>query len=341
MARNEYGTATSGNPTNVYQQAELLDEADACTVSDPWIKGQPTPKNKGETVSWLQLVIPEVDTTETPEGQSKALRAQEYRQTTKTFEEYTEGFAITSRQAELGERNVLNDSKVTLKNLVTRTREARGWEVWRNGNNVIYPAGITSRATVNAAPTWGRFQKMATFLENNRAPKITEMTKGSVNYDTHPIEAAYIVFCHTDCKPDIRTFPNLTLAPNAGGVVKDRATGWFGNCEDAMFIACQEFTPRYGAGAAIGSTGMRSRDGVNVDVYSYVMFGREALGRLSLSGSGKGGFGGMAFKVLDEADKSDWFNMTRAVTVRWWDGPVILDQDRVICLEAGATLNPV
>jgi N4-gp56 family major capsid protein len=342
MATNQYTNAASGNPTNVHQIPELLDSADAVTVSDPFIKTQRTPKNKNETVSWLQRVIPEVDTTETPEGQTKALRQQTYNQVTKTYEEYTEGFSITSRQADLGERDVLMDSKDTLTNLVTRTRETRGWEVWRNGNNVIYPAGITSRITVNAVPTWGRFQKMSTFLENNRAPKIKEMTNGSVNYDTHPIEAAFVVFCHTDCKPDIRTFPNFIVSSQVGGgSANKRVTGWFGNCEDFMFVACQEFTPRYGAGAAIGVTGLRSRDGVSVDIYTYVAFGKDALGRLSLSGSGKGGYGGIEYTVLKDADKYDPFNMNRIVTCRWWDGPVILDQDRVIALEAGATLNPV
>lgn len=341
MATNEYTNAASGNATALMAKAELLASADAVTVSDPFIKTERVPKNKNETILWYQAVTPDVDTTETPEGQTKALRALTYNTVQKTFQEFTEGFSITSRQADLGERDVLMESKGRLIDLISRTREQNGWITWRNGNNVIFNSNaITVITAVNGPPTLGRFRKVSRLLENNRGPKIKEMTNGSVNQDTSPVEPAYVVFCHTDCKADIRELPGFVVSAKIGGGNK-RVPEHFGNTDDFMFICCQEFTPRLAAGAAVASLGMKSVGAVNIDVYDYVCFAKEAFGRLALAGSeSKKGMGGVEFNVLDKPDKSDPFNMTRVVTARWWDGPVILDQARVCRIAAAVTDNP-
>ena len=86
---------------------------------------------------------------------------------------------------------------------------------------------------------------------------------------------------------------------------------------------------------------MKSAAGVSVDVYDYLVFGREALGKCNLKGmKSAGGLGAVELNVLDKADKNDPHNARRIVAARWWDAPVILDQNRVFTIQCGVTANP-
>ncbi len=340
MALNVYTNAASGNATNTYEVPELLMSADTVQVIDRSVKLQRVPKNKNENVSWSRAVTPDVDTTESAEGVSKASRALTYETATVTIQEFAESFAISSRQANMGERDVLADSKNRLVDLIRKTREVNGWLTYRNGNNVIYNSpAITSRPTVNGAPTLGRFRVASRFLKANKAKVHREATKGSTNYDTYAMEPAYLVWCHTDCQSDIRDLPGCVMAQKVGG--GEKMPELFAYVEDMAFVTSPEFEPRLAAGAVIGATGMKSVGGVNIDVYSYVIFGVEAFGRVALAGSqSESGMGGVTFTVLKDADKSDRDNRLRIVGAQWHDGPVILNQNWVITIEAGVTNNP-
>jgi N4-gp56 family major capsid protein len=341
MSLNTYGSASSGNPTNVVAIAEMLDTADAVLVIDKFVKTVPVSMNKGETVSLSRAVTPDVDTDESGEGTNKAARALTYENVTKTFEEFEESFAVSSRQAELGERDVFAESKDRLMDLIKRTREQNAWLEYRACNNVIFNSSAHTVITqVNGALTGGRLEVVSRSLSANRAPMIYEASSGSPNAGTSPIEASFICLAHTDCKPDIRRLPGVTLYHQAGGGKKGLRE-LFAYWNDICFVLSPEFTPRLAGGAAIGSTGMKSVGGVSVDVYDYLVFGREALGKCNLKGmASKEGMGALEIYIHGSADKSDPTNKRRVVAARWWDAPVILDQNRVFSIQCGVTNNP-
>lgn len=342
MAMNTYGSATSGNPTNVYAVAELLKSADKVELLDKFCKTISVPNNRNEVVSLLRAVTP--DTTgfaEVAEGVNPTPQAVVYEQVTKTFEEYAEVFSVSSRQAELGEYDVLMHSKDRMLDKMMRIREQNAWNEFIAGTNVLYnSSAISSRATVNGVPTIGRFRRATRTLHSNRATYTREATKGSVNNDTVPVEPSFISLSHTDTRNDIRAYPGFVPAPKVGGL-KDYVPQLFGYVDDIAFFTSQEFLPTLAGGAVIGSTGMKSTAGVNIDVYHYLVFGREALGKCSLRGmKSKGGLGAVELNVMDKADKSDPTNQRRLVSVRWWDAPVILNNNWLIRIEGGVTDNP-
>lgn len=339
MPMNRYGGATAGNPTNVYAVGKLLKSADVVECIDKFVHTIPVPKNKNETVSMLRAVTPEPRVEEVAEGVNPTPRALTFEQVTKTFEEFAEVFAVTSRQAELGEYDVLMYSKDRLIDLLKRIREKNAWFEYRASTNVLYNSSAhTARSQVNGAISLGRIRVAVRTLINNRAMLVREMTKGSININTFPVEPAYIGLCHSDCQPDLRNVTGFTIAPRVGGL-KDYIPQLFGYTENVCWITSPEFEPFYGAGAAVGATGMRSQGGVNIDVYSYLIFGKEALGKCSLSGSDKG-YGAVEMNVLNTADKSDPTNQRRMVAARWWDAPVILNQNWLQSIECGVTENP-
>ena len=339
MAMNTYGGAAAGNPTNAYALGQMLKSADAVEVVDRFVKTVPVPKNKNETISLQRRVTPDPSVSEVSEGINPVSRSLTYENVTKTFQEFAEVFTVSSRQAELGEYPVLMDSKDRLIDLMKRIREKNAWFTYRACNNVVYNSSAhTARNQVNGAISLGRIRVAVRTLINNRASVIRQMTKGSVNINTTPVEPAFISFSHTDTQPDIRNITGFRPTPQIGGLT-DGIPQLFGYVENVCFITSPEFEPFYAAGAAVGATGMRSAGGVNVDVYTYLLFGAEALGKASLAGTEKG-LGAVEMNVLDKADKSDPTNQRRMVSCRWWDAPVILNQNWVVTVECGVTENP-
>lgn len=339
MAINSYGTAVNGNPTNVQAVVKLLKSADAVECLDKFVFTIPVERNKSETVSLSRAVTPDPNVNEVAEGVNPVPRALTYEQVTKTFEEFAEVFAVTSRQHELGEYPVLMNSKDRMVDLMKRTREKNAWYEYRAGNNVVFnSAANTLRNQVNGAISIGRLRLVTRSLNTNRADVIRQMTKGSVEIGSTPVEPAYICLSHTDTKPDIRALPGFIPAPQVGGL-KDYIPQLFGYVDDVCFITSPEFDAFLGQGAAVGATGMKSVGGVNVDVYPYLIFGKEALGKCNLRGADKG-LGAVEMNVLDKADKSDPTNQRPMVAMRWWDAPVILNQNWVYRIECGVTDNP-
>lgn len=341
MALNTYqpSNPASGNPTNAHNLGKILKSVDVVEVLDRIVKTIDVPMNKNETVNMQRSVTPDPRVTEVAEGVNPAPRALTYENVTATFEEFAEVFGTTSRQAELGESNVLMDSKDRIIDLMKRTREKNAWYEYRNGNQRAFnSAAHSARSDVNGPITVGRIRVATRTLNNNRAQYIRQIANGSVNQGTTPVEQAYIALCHTDCKPDIRALPGFTHISEIGGGARDLPQ-LFGQVDDVMFITSPEFEPFYGEGAAVGATNMKSAGGVNIDVYPYVIFGAEALGKCSLRGATKSGMGAVEMNVLDKADKSDPTNQRRLVSCRWWDCPVILQQLHVYRIECGVTDN--
>lgn len=341
MALQSYvpGNAATGNPTNVYNMGRILKSIDVVEVLDRLVKTIPVPMNKSETVNMQRSVTPEPRTTEVAEGVNPAARALTYENVQTTFEEFAETFAVTSRQAELGESEVLMDSKDRIVDLMKRTREKNAWFEYRNGTSRIFNSSAhTARNQVNGPISLGRIRVAIRTLTSNRAAYIRQISNGSVNQGTTAMEAAYLCLCHTDSRPDIRALPGFVPLAQIGGASRNLPQ-LFGQVDDVMFVTSPEFEPFFGEGAAVGATNMRSAGGVNIDVYNYVIFGAEALGKCSLRGASASGAGAVEMNVLDKADKSDPTNQRRLVSCRWWDAPVILQQLHVQRIEAGVTEN--
>ena len=342
MAINTYGSATAGNPTNVHALAELLVSADAIELIDKVVKTISVPKNKNEVFSLLRTVTPSVSGfAEVAEGINPTALALTYEQVTKTAEEFAYVFSVSSRQAELGEYDVLMHSKDRMLDMMCRVREQNAWAEYITGTNILFNSSAHSaRTDVNGAITIGRLRKAVRELLDNRARVIRTATKGSVNQDTTPVEPAFLCLTHTDCQNDIRGLPGFVPTPKVGGI-KDTLPQLFGYVDNVAFLTRQEFTPVLAGGAAVGSTGMKSAGAVSVDVYPYLIYGAEALGKLSLRGSeSKGGKGAVTLELLDKADKSDPTNQRRLCSVRWWDMPVILNDNWLYRIECGVTDNP-
>jgi len=341
MATNSYtGQASSGNITNLQAIAEILKAADVVEVFDKLVKTIPASGNSTDTVGLLRAVTPEVIVQEVSEGVNPTSLALTYEKVERTFQEFALVMSVTSRQAELGEYDVVADSKNRIVDLMKRIREKNAWFEYRAGNGVVFhSAAITARNQVNGPITLGALRRTSDILLENRASYMVEMTKGSVNQKTVPMQAAFPVLFHVNGRADVRNIPGFVPRAQIGGY-SDTMPNVFGTADEFLFISTPELEPFLGAGAAVGATGMKSVGGTNVDVYPFLVFGKDALGKVSLRGKDRG-LGGFKMNYLGEADKSDPGNLLRLISLRWWDCPLILNQNWVRRIEAGVTANPL
>jgi len=343
MALSTYGTGNL-NPQNLYATKEFLDRIGPKLIIDMFAKMKKCPMNSTDTVLFPRSVVPDSDLTPALEGITKASRQFVVENVQVTLEEFEESYAFSSKELETGEfgKFLMQEAKGNLNDLIMQTREEYAWSKFITGDNVLFNSdAVTSRGAVNGPLTLGRLDRALRLLEVNRSPYIHEAATGAMQQGTVPMPQAYVILAHSDLAPDFRGLPGYRESVEVGGR-KEKLTHWHGSIRNFDVYLSPHFKPVLGAGAAIGSTGMRSTGGVNVDVYPVLCISKEAIGRVSLEGTGKGGFGNVKINTLspNDIDKTDLTGKRGYVGGRWYDAALILRQAGVVRIEVGSVANP-
>ena len=165
---------------------------------------------------------------------------------------------------------------------VTLVNEQIIYGALKSCTNQYYGGSGTTVATVNGAITLGMVRKIVKNLNANHAEPMNRILKASADFDTSAIAEGYMVYVHTDMKPDIRDLPNFVP-------VEKYATGSampyeIGACEEFRFIGSPDLPSLQNAGAAIGSTGLYSTSNVNIDVYQFVVGAKDAWAQVAVRG---------------------------------------------------------
>ena len=342
MALSAYGTG-GGNRTAFHADLYLLERTRPWATLLKFVDKKPVPMNRSEAVKWRRVINPDVSLTQVTEGSNPAERTIAYEDVSGTFQEFAEIYVHSSRAVELREDDVVQDSADILKDLIIRTKERNAWNTYIAGTVVTYNAAAHSaRTDVDGPITLGRLELAATEIETQQGEPFTEVDDGSIRVDTRTIEPSYLVFVHTHAGPDIRALPGFKPVASYGGGAKSVTCPYeFGAVENLRFIKTPHLKPFTDAGAAVGATGMRSTGAVTIDVYPYLVMAHHACGAADLLGSGQNGYGGIEVDVIGGKSKSDPTNQRTYVSARWWDLPIILNNNWLYRIEAGVTANPV
>ena len=173
--------------------------------------------------------------------------------------------------------------------------------------------------------------KVATIFACGKAALITSILSTVDQENTRPVEAAYLVFVHSDAESDIRDLPGFTPVAEYG-VRKTVSNYEIGSCENYRFITSPELAPYLAAGASIGSTGMSGTG--NVDVYPFIVTGEDAWGQLTLRGD----------NALDPTwippgtkDKSDPLGQRGYVSAKFYMNCMLLNEGWMAVIEAGVS----
>mgnify|MGYP001558582424 CR=1 FL=1 len=203
---------------------------------------------------------------------------------------------------------------------------------FRGSTNKMY-AGGTSRATVDETISDNLVSRIIRAFSNNRADFLTEIISPSQNYDTSAVEASYLFFAHTDLQHDIEQLPGYTPVAKYGNMkpVHPMELGAKGRLR---FILSPEFQTVADAGAAVGSTGLKSTSSSNVDVYPCMVFAEEAAGDIALRGT-------KSLEVIDlppsQTDKNDPTGQRGYIGACFWSAAFVQNDGWLLVVEVGAT----
>lgn len=204
---------------------------------------------------------------------------------------------------------------------------------YKAGTTVYYSGG-SSRATVANTVTINLLRKIAKTLLANHAMPITKILVPSTSFATAPIEAAFVVFCHTDLEPAIRDLPNFKDIANYAQR-KPLHEMEIGSCERFRFVLSPELAGYADAGAAVGATGMVTTTGTLIDVYPMIMMAEEAVGQVHLGGVENWD---AWYLPPGQRDKADPGGQRGYVGAKWYYTAGILNQGRMAVAECGTPL---
>lgn len=201
---------------------------------------------------------------------------------TVTLKQYSCLYMYTDKVAELYEDDVPSEMKVQTGERMGLVREMIRYGVLKGCTNKFY-AGGTSRATVDESISKNLLRRVTRSLKGNRGSMITKVMAASPNYNTAPVEAGYLVFCHTDCESDIRDLPGFVKCAEYGSR-KQVHECEIGSVDSYRFVVSPELSAIPDSGAAIGSTGLVSTSAANVDVYPMIVVAADAWADVALRG---------------------------------------------------------
>lgn len=203
---------------------------------------------------------------------------------TATLQQYSCLYALTDKTADLYEDDVASEMKKQTGERVGLIREMVRYGALKGITNVFYGGTGTSKATVNGTLSLNLLRKITRSLKANHAKMITSILAPSPNFATAPVEAGYLVFCHTDMEPAIRDLPGFKHVAEYG-TRKPIHEQEIGSVESFRFVLSPELAADINAGAAVGTTGMYSTGAANIDTYPVVVVGEDVWGQVALRGA--------------------------------------------------------
>lgn len=189
----------------------------------------------------------------------------------------------TDKTADLYEDDVPGEMIDLAGERMGLVREMVIYGVLKGGTNKFY-AGGTNRGTVDEKISLSLLRKVSRSLLDNRAKPITQVLAASTQVNTAPAGRSYLVFVHTDAENDIKNIPGFIHYYEYGTreMIHEMEIGYV---DRYRFIVSPELFPYEDSGASVGTTGLVSTSGSNIDVYPFIMVGQDAWANVMLRGS--------------------------------------------------------
>ena len=251
---------------------------------------------------------------------------------TVTLKQYGCLYEVTDQAVDTYEDDVPAEMKKQCGERVGLVREMIRYGIIKAGTNAYYSGG-TSRATVDEKLTLTLLRKVSRNLQANHAKRITAILAPSPNIGTLPVEASYLVFCHTDCEADIRDMTGFKHVSEYGSR-KPIHEQEIGSVENFRFITSPELAAYAAAGAVKGTTGLYCSDDTNVDVYPVIVVGEDAWGQVALRG---GDSLDPTWIPPGQKDKSDPLGQRGFVGAKFYMNCTTLNEGHMAVIEAGVT----
>lgn len=341
MPEQLYGTVASRNL--IRAEMEMLKMVDTIQVLGKFGDQKEQPLRKTDTVVFRRLKPFNAASNETPgitaasfitsEGTTPTASTISYTDVTAVVEQFAVLFKYSSKSELMYEDDIPGDMKTLTSKTLVEVAELVAYGQVKGGTSVIYANG-TTRAGVNTAISLRKLQQAARTMESNRGSYVTTSIGAGDLFNTAPVEAAYLVFHHTDGTSDVRGIQGFTKRVEYGTAIKPVHPREYGAVEDFRFISSPLFAPYLTAGSAT-TNGMLATAG-SVDVYPFVVMAESAWGHISLKGNGYSGISPtvISSKTKNHANPSGMFGYVGA---DFWYQCVRLNENWMTRCEAGCS----
>jgi N4-gp56 family major capsid protein len=197
----------------------------------------------------------------------------------------------------------------------------------------VYYSGGSAIGSVSAAVTYNICSKIARNLLANHASMITSILAPSSNFATTPVEAGFLVFCHTDLEHDIRQLSGFKHVSEYGQrkVMHEMELGSVGRFR---FIVSPELASTPDVGAAVGATGLLSTSSSLIDVYPLIVVAEDAWGDVALRGANSFD---PTWIPPGQKDKNDPLGQRGYVGAKFYDAAKVLNDGWMAVAYVGAT----
>lgn len=334
---NKYGDISPR--TAAYAVPRLLERGQHMMATERFGQKDPQPKNSTRTRKYRRYEPLARSSAPISEGISPAGRALTYTDVEVTLEQLADVVKFTDVVKDTHEDPILKVLMELVGEQVGESVEEYRLNILKGGTNVVYSgSGITSRATVNAAPDRGMFRRVVRGFKRNKARLITSIIKASAMVATEPVAPAYFALGHTDLASDMRAITGFVPVEKYADSSK-AVEGEIGKVEDVRIILTGMVDPWLAAGAS-GTTylsgGVAVTSSTACDVYPVLVFARDAYAICPLQGMDAvvPAVHNPAPVIGDEAGQIGF------VSWKKWEGCVILQQTWMARCECAATANP-
>jgi|RifCSPhighO2_12_1023870.scaffolds.fasta_scaffold00196_72 N4-gp56 family major capsid protein len=212
-----------------------------------------------------------------------------------------------------------------------------------------YAGNVASDGVVDAAVTVGDFDRIVNELTKNSARMFSPMSNGSINIGTVPILPGYWGLCHPDVAYDIAKLTGFVSVEKYAGHVAV-AQGEFGLYSIAgrsiRFIQSEDAGSDPNAGNNLSTTDLRTTSSSLVDLYTTVVYGKDAFGSVGLGkrhtdGSYFAGENTEGFEIIfhprGSGGISDPFNEIATLAWKAFFAGAVLNANWSRALRTGAT----
>jgi N4-gp56 family major capsid protein len=347
MSQQRYGSPLQGRINKF--KGEILAHAVPVEVLSVSANAKKMPKNVGDNIIFRRYLpyggidnryinVGNVDTYaqshQTQEGVTPNADTLTAVDVTAVLEQYSVLYSVSDKLVDLHEdgAEIPAEMKKQTGERVGLIREMISYGVVKGATNAYY-AGGTSRATVDQVASLNGLRKITRGLMANHAKQITSILAPSANFNTSPVEAGFLVFLHTDCEADIRELPGFVKVAEYGSrkPIHDMEVG---SVERFRFIVSPELAAYADSGAAIGSLGLYSTSGVNIDVYPMIVCAEDAWGSVALRGANSVD---PTWIPPGQKDKNDPLGQRGFVGAKFYQAALILNQGWMAVYEVGVT----
>lgn len=200
---------------------------------------------------------------------------------TATQQQYGCLYQYTDKTADLYEDDVPAEMKIQTGERMGLVRELVRYAELKGGTNSYYSGG-TTRLTVDEPIKLPILRRVAKNLLANHAKMVKSILSPSRNFNTSAIEAAFMVFVHSDAEPDVRDLPKFIHVADYGQR-KVCHPNELGSCERFRFVVSPELSPVTNSGATASGTGLVTSSTL-VDIYPFIVCGKDAWCQVALRG---------------------------------------------------------